>query len=226
MHYLRGENLWVARVTQRWSWVLRKIMLIRPQIRPFIKSTVGNGLHVNAWEDFWMGCGPLSSFILYRFIHASGLSVTTTVSDLASAFSSSFPDAWTSRFPTLVNVSLPVIRDNAQDGLTWIFHSRSQLSTLLWMVTMYSCRGILRFVLRVISLNMPSVFGWRVIKDTLHRIESYLGVLILRISDVVFVWCAWILMTTSFLSVHILWRCGLGCATPSIGLIFQRSGRM
>ena len=93
MHYLRGENLWVARVTQRWSWVLRKIMLIRPQIRPFIKSTVGNDLLVNAWEDFWMGCGPLSSFISYRFIHASGLSVTTTVSDLASAFSSSFPDA-------------------------------------------------------------------------------------------------------------------------------------
>jgi hypothetical protein len=127
MHYLRGENLWVARVTQRWSWVLRKIMLIRPQIRPFIKSTIGNGSLVNAWEDFWMGCGPLSSFISYRFIHASGLSVTTTVSDLALAFSSSFPDAWTSRFPSLVNVSLPVIRDNAQDGLTWISDSRGDV---------------------------------------------------------------------------------------------------
>ncbi|KAJ9558329.1 hypothetical protein OSB04_012943 [Centaurea solstitialis] len=30
-----------------------------------------------------------------------------------------FLDAWTSRFPTLVDVSLHVLCDNAQDGLTW-----------------------------------------------------------------------------------------------------------
>ena len=96
MHYLRGSNLWIANPNARWSWVLRKIMKLRPQIRPFIKSAVGDGARVNSWEDDWLPCGRLSAFVSYRFIHSCGFSMGTSVRDIVHDMSRGFMDEWIS----------------------------------------------------------------------------------------------------------------------------------
>ncbi|KAJ9552900.1 hypothetical protein OSB04_016945 [Centaurea solstitialis] len=73
---LRDSQFWTARRTTRWSWLLSKLMTIRPDIRRFIKVSVGDGLTTNAWEDAWLGCGHLANFVSYSIRFACGRRVS------------------------------------------------------------------------------------------------------------------------------------------------------
>ncbi|KAJ9561536.1 hypothetical protein OSB04_006696 [Centaurea solstitialis] len=112
-------NLWVVRKSTRWSWVLTKLMELRPMVRRFLRVCVGNGHSTNAWEANWLSCGPLSSFIPARAIHDIGLSLSSSVSELHERFNDQWPSVWLIRFPGLANVAFPAWNDD-DDRLEWV----------------------------------------------------------------------------------------------------------
>ncbi|KAJ9536547.1 hypothetical protein OSB04_un000299 [Centaurea solstitialis] len=115
---LKGANLWVARKSSRWSWVLSKIMDIRPLFRQHIQVTVGNGVHTNAWDDNWLMCGPLSDFISSRFVYDNGFTMETSVADLGTAIQGTWPQDWVSRFHVLSTINFPILNDD-RDSFKW-----------------------------------------------------------------------------------------------------------
>ncbi|KAJ9536738.1 hypothetical protein OSB04_un000123 [Centaurea solstitialis] len=119
LYALRDSQFWTAKRTTWWSWLLSKLMTLRPDIRRFVKVSIGDGSTTNAWEDAWLDCGHLADFVSYRFIHASGFSQTTTVRQLLDTFHDGWPDTWNTRFPVLTNLTLPSIRPNELDTVRW-----------------------------------------------------------------------------------------------------------
>ncbi|KAJ9538957.1 hypothetical protein OSB04_031690 [Centaurea solstitialis] len=115
----RNHNFWKVRKNNRWSWVLAKMMLIRPEIRRCVTVRIGSGLTTNAWHDTWLSCGPLSEVISARFIHGMSLSSTTTVRQLLDTFHDGWPDAWITRYPILADVQLPTIMNDVPDVHCW-----------------------------------------------------------------------------------------------------------
>ncbi|KAJ9536637.1 hypothetical protein OSB04_un000186 [Centaurea solstitialis] len=115
----RNHTFWEVRKNNRWSWVLAKMMLIRTEIRRFVVVRIGNGLTTNAWNDNWLTCGPLSEVISARFIHGMSFSRNTTVRQLLDTFHDGWPDTWTTRYPILVGVDLPVIVNDVPDVHCW-----------------------------------------------------------------------------------------------------------
>ncbi|KAJ9557048.1 hypothetical protein OSB04_011662 [Centaurea solstitialis] len=116
---LRNSHFWAARKSSRWSWVLSKIMVLRPLFREFIKTQLGDGNDTHAWEDYWLLCGPLSSFISARFIHSSGLNLFCTVAGLVQKIGNSWPIQWTQRYACLTNNPIPTLSLQVKDSLYW-----------------------------------------------------------------------------------------------------------
>ncbi|KAJ9536674.1 hypothetical protein OSB04_un000147 [Centaurea solstitialis] len=115
----KGANMWIARKSTRWSWVLTKIMEIRPLFRMHIHTTVGNGVNTNAWNDTWLSCGPLSLLLSSRFVHENGFTMETTVADLGEAFQGHWPVTWINRFDQLSNIAFPALEDT-RDVISWL----------------------------------------------------------------------------------------------------------
>ncbi|KAJ9536236.1 hypothetical protein OSB04_un000585 [Centaurea solstitialis] len=115
----KGANMWIARKSTRWSWVLTKIMEIRPLFRMHIRTTVGNGVNTNAWNDTWLSCGPLSLLLSSRFVHENGFTMETTVADLGEAFQGHWPVTWINRFDQLSNIAFPALEDT-RDVISWL----------------------------------------------------------------------------------------------------------
>ncbi|KAJ9535204.1 hypothetical protein OSB04_un001715 [Centaurea solstitialis] len=116
--YVRQESFWAIRPNPRWSWSFRKLLTLRPEIRPYIHVRIGDGKTTNAWEDNWYGT-RLSEFISYRAVHNAGFATTWKVSDLLSVLEGSWPNDWLGRFPQLVNNRIPVINDGEPDTIFW-----------------------------------------------------------------------------------------------------------
>ncbi|KAJ9557020.1 hypothetical protein OSB04_011634 [Centaurea solstitialis] len=116
---LRDVCFWNARSNNRWSWVLRKMLNIRHEIRRFVSYKVGNGNTPNAWEDTWLPCGPLSAIVPYRLIHAAFFTVETSVRTFVLACDNGWPSDWLMRYPILSSITFPTLDDNVEDMLCW-----------------------------------------------------------------------------------------------------------
>ena len=79
---------------------------------------MGDGCHTHAWEDDWLSCGPLSSFVSYRFIHASGYTVDYTVHDFLSSNNGAWPITWVEHYPHLSEIVLPNL-SSSRDVINW-----------------------------------------------------------------------------------------------------------
>ncbi|KAJ9536694.1 hypothetical protein OSB04_un000167 [Centaurea solstitialis] len=117
---LSSSNFWVVRKSNTWSWVLRKMMDLRCNIRPFLRVTIGNGRRTNAWEDTWLDCGPLAPLITYRRIHAQGFATNTVVRDFLNQSDGVWPIEWVERNPMLSSCNLPTVLENARDEVHWV----------------------------------------------------------------------------------------------------------
>ncbi|KAJ9561644.1 hypothetical protein OSB04_006804 [Centaurea solstitialis] len=123
---LKGVQLWSARKSVRWSWVLAKLMELRSVVRRFLRVSIGNGQSTNAWEANWLSCGPLSSFIPARVMHDSGLSVASSVFELHAVFNDQWPADWLTRFPVLANVEFPSWNDSV-DRMEWVHNTTASI---------------------------------------------------------------------------------------------------
>ncbi|KAJ9566332.1 LOW QUALITY PROTEIN: hypothetical protein OSB04_002298 [Centaurea solstitialis] len=118
MVYIRSNNFWTVRTHNSWSWILRKMMVIRDQIRPFVHTIIGNGMDTHAWEDTWIDGGALATSISYRAIHSHGFTRDTTVRQLLSSITT-WPEGWISRSPVLASIPLPSLNDLQLDVCKW-----------------------------------------------------------------------------------------------------------
>lgn len=94
-------------------------MDIRDLVRRFIRWRIGNGMHINAWEDFWLPCGPLVRTLTCRVIHASGFATNSTVHDFLVRSCGVWPSEWTARFSHLSACILPSLQLREPDMVQW-----------------------------------------------------------------------------------------------------------
>nr|XP_043619780.1 uncharacterized protein LOC122591584 [Erigeron canadensis] len=69
---LKGQGFWAIPLRGNLSWSWRKLLQIRPVVRPFFWFKVGNGEIANAWHDNWCDYSPLLNTVTPRIIHNAG----------------------------------------------------------------------------------------------------------------------------------------------------------
>ncbi|KAJ9536716.1 hypothetical protein OSB04_un000101 [Centaurea solstitialis] len=120
LHRLSGSTFWTVQPTNNSSWIWRKLLDLREQVRPFFFSSLGNGLSTNAWEDKWLSVGSLSSLIPFRLMHGEGFTKSSTVSEVLTTIQHSWPQPWLLRFPALSEVTVPALNQNTRDQVMWL----------------------------------------------------------------------------------------------------------
>ncbi|KAJ9555885.1 hypothetical protein OSB04_010499 [Centaurea solstitialis] len=120
IHRLHNVHFWNAPIISNSSWIWRKLLELREQVRPFFLSYIGDGKTVNAWEDKWILLGRLSSLIPYRFFHGEGFDKSSKVEDVVRRIGSNWPQSWTIRCPNLSNVTIPPLQNDILDRVSWL----------------------------------------------------------------------------------------------------------
>nr|GEU74329.1 hypothetical protein [Tanacetum cinerariifolium] len=100
-----------------WSW--RKLLLLRPLIREFIWSCIGDGRSTSMWFDKWCVAGPLSNIISSRDITRAGFNHASKVRDCIQDSLWIWPNEWLVKYPLLNSIPIPVISDDNSDSLEW-----------------------------------------------------------------------------------------------------------
>ncbi|KAJ9544912.1 hypothetical protein OSB04_024619 [Centaurea solstitialis] len=119
LHYIRNGTVWNINVKPWWSWLIRKLFDIRPLVKRFIFSKLGDGLSTMAWSDWWVCNGPLSDLIPYRQFTALGVTRDSNVREVLQACGSSWPATWIERCPDLQPIDLPTVVPDTADTLCW-----------------------------------------------------------------------------------------------------------
>ncbi|KAJ9536707.1 hypothetical protein OSB04_un000092 [Centaurea solstitialis] len=119
-HRLSNVHFWNAPLISNSSWIWRKLLELREQVRPFFIFSVGDGLEINAWEDKWLMKGSISSWLPFRYFGALGFTKHSTVSDVLLSLNSVWPQAWITRVPSLLDEVCPTLRPNERDSLLWV----------------------------------------------------------------------------------------------------------
>ncbi|GJZ85703.1 hypothetical protein Tco_0651042 [Tanacetum coccineum] len=104
------------------SWGWRKILQVRPLVRPFIWFRIGDGAKAYAWFDNWCFIGPLAEFITNRDIYIAGFWLYVKVRDIIANDSWGWPNEWSVKYPMLVNSNVPQLATYA-DRIYWKYHN-------------------------------------------------------------------------------------------------------
>ncbi|KAK3189457.1 hypothetical protein Dsin_029018 [Dipteronia sinensis] len=101
-YHLKDSNLWEAKAPYTCSWNWRKLLHLRPLVRPLIQYFIGNGSSTTLWFDNWHPDGPLLSKWSSRVVYDSGLPIHAMVSSIVHG------DSWS--WPTAMSIDLFKIR--------------------------------------------------------------------------------------------------------------------
>ncbi|GJV38765.1 hypothetical protein Tco_1417205 [Tanacetum coccineum] len=115
---IKDRNFWDIPLRGNMSWGWRKILSLRPSIRKFIRSKLGNGMNTSLWFDTWSVLEPIASFVSPRDIARAGLSLRSNVMDIIQQGTWVWPRDLLIKHPVLSNYNLPII-DDAVDSLEW-----------------------------------------------------------------------------------------------------------
>ena len=66
---LRGRSLWDVHIPSNCSWNWKKVLQLRPLLRPLIKYIVGDGQNISLWFDNWLPSGPIHESLGDRVIY-------------------------------------------------------------------------------------------------------------------------------------------------------------
>ncbi|KAJ9561755.1 hypothetical protein OSB04_006915 [Centaurea solstitialis] len=112
-------SFWTLIPKPSWSWIFRKMLTIRSMVRPFYFYQLGNGHHINAWEDTWFGNTPLSMLISYRRFSRMGFDLHSEARDVIIALNGVWPPEWLSTNPLAFSQQVPILDDTREDVVTW-----------------------------------------------------------------------------------------------------------
>ncbi|XP_071742048.1 uncharacterized protein [Rutidosis leptorrhynchoides] len=101
-----------------WQFVFILSASIIKEIRMQFVYVIGDVSNVSAWFDNWSDYGPLESVISSRDIHRAELSRDAMVRDIVSSDGWRWPQAWSHRYPGLLNISPHVLSDRP-DVIKW-----------------------------------------------------------------------------------------------------------
>nr|GFC62793.1 hypothetical protein [Tanacetum cinerariifolium] len=119
IYKLKNRSFWDILYRGKMSWSWRKLLLLRPLIRKFIWSCIGDGRTTFMWFDKWCVAGPLSNMILSRDIIRAGFSHASKVHDCIQDGLWIWPNDWLVKYPILNSIPTPVISDDKSDSLEW-----------------------------------------------------------------------------------------------------------
>ncbi|GKC09103.1 hypothetical protein Tco_1000713, partial [Tanacetum coccineum] len=74
VYKLRNRSFWEVPYRGKMSWGWRKLLQLRPLIRDFIWSCIGDGSKTSMWFDKWCAASPLYNIISSRDIARAGFS--------------------------------------------------------------------------------------------------------------------------------------------------------
>ncbi|KAK3218479.1 hypothetical protein Dsin_012449 [Dipteronia sinensis] len=95
-YHLKDSNLWEAKAPCTCSWNWRKLLHLRPLVRPLIQHFIGNGSSTSLWFDNWHQDGHLLLKWSSRVVYDSGLLIHATVSSIVHR------DSWI--WPTTMSI--------------------------------------------------------------------------------------------------------------------------
>ncbi|KAJ9536720.1 hypothetical protein OSB04_un000105 [Centaurea solstitialis] len=116
---MHAGSFWSISTRPSWSWTFRKILSIRPMVRQFFSFQLGRGDQVNAWEDSWVGCRPLSSMISFRRFARAGFNTNSQARDVVLTLNGIWPQEWLASNPGAFSNQVPLLDDNQDDVITW-----------------------------------------------------------------------------------------------------------
>ncbi|PWA82773.1 RNA-directed DNA polymerase, eukaryota, Reverse transcriptase zinc-binding domain protein [Artemisia annua] len=88
------------------SWDWRKLLAIRPKVRPFIWHNINNGKNTSTWFDMWSDLSPLRDMLTPREIVRAGLSLKDSVYDVIENSNWKWPADWLPKYSTLFTLPL------------------------------------------------------------------------------------------------------------------------
>ena len=83
-YLLKTHSFWDTNGNHAGSWIWRKLLKLRDQAAPFMKSEIGNGKGTLFWYDNWLPVGRLIDIAGALGTQVLGISRYATVSDAAS----------------------------------------------------------------------------------------------------------------------------------------------
>ncbi|GJU66528.1 putative reverse transcriptase domain, reverse transcriptase zinc-binding domain protein [Tanacetum coccineum] len=101
---LKGRSFWDVPCLGDVSWGWRKLIQIRPLIRPFIWNKINNGKLTSMWFDKWHDLCPIRDMLTIRDITRSGFGLADSVSDCISNGHWRWPPDWLDRIPGLSSI--------------------------------------------------------------------------------------------------------------------------
>ncbi|KAK0571729.1 hypothetical protein LWI29_020657 [Acer saccharum] len=101
-YHLKGSNLWEAKAPYTCSWNWRKLLHLRPIVRPLIQHFIDNGSSTSLWFDNWHPDGPLLLKWSPRVVYDSSLPINAAVNAIVLG------DSW--RWPAAMSIDLVEIR--------------------------------------------------------------------------------------------------------------------
>ncbi|XP_059670944.1 uncharacterized protein LOC132316489 [Cornus florida] len=120
-YLLKGRSIWEVGIPNQCSWTWRKLLQLRPAIRPLVKFEIGNGINTKFWYDRWSSLGPLHLKLPPHQHIPHSFDGRTTVSKFITGSTWSFPRAITTLIPQLTqHSSLPNPNPALPDRKLWI----------------------------------------------------------------------------------------------------------
>ncbi|GJT02460.1 putative reverse transcriptase domain-containing protein [Tanacetum coccineum] len=119
VYKLRNRSFWEIPYRGKMSWGWRKLLKLRPMIRDFIWSSIGDGSKVSMWFDMWCNSCPLYNIISARDIARAGFSLASKVRECIQEGLWSWLNDWLVKYPILNSIQVPVLNDAKSDVLEW-----------------------------------------------------------------------------------------------------------
>nr|KAJ0211180.1 hypothetical protein LSAT_V11C400156810 [Lactuca sativa] len=118
-YLLEGRSFWDVGSKDKMSWSWRNLLKIRPYLRDFFYSRIGNGKGINMWFDNWHQLGPLSYVLSHREITSAGYNIRDKVSDVIVDDNWSWPSEWIDIIPQLGDFPVPRLIREKKDEVYW-----------------------------------------------------------------------------------------------------------
>lgn len=116
---LKGNSIWHIEYNNSDSWGWKQLLMIRDNIRSHVKKIVGNGKTTSMWYDNWSVMGPFNRIVHNKDLYEARMNLNDSVVDLINNEEWLWPDEWTSKFPELQQVNVPLLSD-VEDRAVWV----------------------------------------------------------------------------------------------------------
>ncbi|GJX18962.1 putative reverse transcriptase domain, reverse transcriptase zinc-binding domain protein, partial [Tanacetum coccineum] len=116
---LKGRCFWNIPLRGNMAWGWRKLLQLRPTVREFIWSKIGDGSRTSLWFDRWCDNGPLSNVISSRDMFRAGLNSASKVNDVIFNGVWNWPTDLIGKYPFLNAISGSNAVEGVCDKLEW-----------------------------------------------------------------------------------------------------------